>query len=128
MAFGRNSSALGMLALIVAGIGVYSVVAYRVTSARTRWACDSRSARSGNILDLVVRDGLRVVAIGAAVGILGAIALGRIVSSLLFGVVPADPSTLIGAAVVLAVVGALACAIPGWRAATLDPVSALRAD
>lgn len=121
--------ALGMLALIVAGVGVYSVVAYGVNQRTHEMGVRlALGAQKKNIVDLVLRDGLRVVAIGAAAGIVAAIALGRVVSSLLFGVVPADPSTLIGAAMVLAVVGAVACVIPGWRAATLDPVSALRSD
>lgn len=122
-------TALGILALVVAAIGVYSVVAYgvsqRVHEMGVRIAL---GAQMRNIIDLVLGDGLRIVAIGIAAGVVASLALGRFVASLLFGVVPGDPSILIAVVTLLCVVGAVACLIPAWRAARVDPVTALRAD
>lgn len=122
-------TALGVLALVVAAIGVYSVVAYgvsqRVNEMGVRIAL---GAESRDILDLVLADGLRGVAVGIAAGVGVALLLGRFVSSLLFGVLPNDPSTLIATVVILCVVAAVACLIPGWRATRVDPVAALRSE
>jgi ABC-type antimicrobial peptide transport system permease subunit len=63
-----------------------------------------------------------------AVGVVAALLLGRLVASLLFGVVASDASVLIGATTLLGGVGMVACLIPGWRAARVDPVNTLRAD
>jgi ABC-type antimicrobial peptide transport system permease subunit len=85
-------------------------------------------ARSSEIVDLVLGDGLRVVAIGIAIGIVAALALGRLVQSLLFGVSATDPSSMIAATVTLCVLAGVACMVPAWRASRVDPMVALRSD
>jgi putative ABC transport system permease protein len=122
-------TAFGVLALAVAGVGIYSVVAYGVSQRTSEMGIRvALGARTTDILDLVLADGLRLLAVGLAIGLVAALALGRFVSALLFGVVPYDPSILIGTAVILCLLGMGACAIPGWRAARIDPAAALRAD
>jgi putative ABC transport system permease protein len=122
-------TAFGLLALAVAGVGIYSVVAYGVSQRTSEMGIRvALGARTSDILDLVLADGLRLLAVGLAIGLVAALALGRFVSALLFGVVPYDPSILIGTAVILCLLGMGACAVPGWRAARIDPAAALRAD
>lgn len=122
-------AALGMLALVVACVGIYGVVAYSMaTRAQEMGIRIALGARLEDVVNLVLHDGLRVVAIGIVIGIIGALALGRLLRSLLFGVVPNDPSTMIGAVAVLIGFAAVACLAPAIRAGRIDPVSALRAD
>jgi predicted permease len=122
-------TALSALALVVAAIGVYSVVAYS-SSQRTHemGVRIALGAQRRDILDLVLGDGLRVVVIGIIAGVVTALLLGRFVASLMFGVVPADLAVLIGATCVLCVAASIACLIPGLRASAVDPSSALRTD
>jgi len=122
-------TALGALALVIAAIGVYSVVAYGVSQRQHEMGIRiALGASARQILDLVMRGGLGVIGLGIAIGVLTSLALGRLVASLLFGVLPNDPSILIGAAALLCAVGIAACLIPGWRAAHVSPAEALRAD
>jgi ABC-type antimicrobial peptide transport system permease subunit len=81
-----------------------------------------------NVLRLVVGDGLRTVAIGVACGVALTLLAGRFVASLLYGVTPADPVAIVVVVATLLLVGAASALIPAWRAARVDPVSALRAD
>jgi putative ABC transport system permease protein len=85
-------------------------------------------AHARDVLNQVLGDGLRVVAIGVAAGIVLALAGGRLVRSLLFGVEATDVSAMLLAGCSLMVVGAVAAMVPAWRAARVDPVVALRAD
>ena len=122
-------SAFGMLALIVAALGMYSVRAYSV-SQRTheigvRMAVGARGIQ---IVSLVIREGVRVVLIGIAAGIAASLALGKFVASLLYGTSPHDPVVVVVVALVLAIVSVLASAVPARRAARIDPMVALRAD
>jgi hypothetical protein len=121
--------ALGSLALIVATIGVYSVLAYTL-SQRTReiGLRIALGATAGDMRRLVVLEGLRPVAIGAAFGVALALALGRLVASLLYGVSSRDPMTLVVSVGVLLVAGVVAGLIPAWRASRVDPVVALRSE
>jgi putative ABC transport system permease protein len=122
-------TALGALALVVATIGVYSVVAYGVSQRTHEMGVRiALGAQRRDILDLILGDGLRVVAIGIGAGILASLLLGRYVASLLFGVVPQDPSALIVAVCLLSSAAAAACLVPGWRASRADPVASLRAE
>ncbi len=120
---------LGLLALVVSAIGVYSVVAYSV-SQRTRemGIRIALGARTGDVLALVVGEGSRTVAIGVVLGVIVALATGRLVATLLYGITAHDPPVLVGAALALMAVGAGASLVPSWRAATVDPVVALRSD
>lgn len=120
---------LGILALVVSAIGVYSVVAYSV-SQRTRemGIRIALGARARDVLSLVVGEGSRTVAVGVVVGVVVALATGRLVATLLYGITAHDPAVLVGSALALMTVGAAASLLPSWRAATVDPVVALRSD
>ena len=75
---------------------------------------------------MVVRQGMRPVAVGAAIGLAGAVAMTTVMQSLLFGVNPVDPATYAAAAATLAIVALAACAVPALRATRVDPLVALR--
>jgi predicted permease len=124
---GTLLGAFGILALLLASVGIYGVMAYSVAQ-RTREIGVRRAlgAQPGNLLRLVLDEGLRLAAIGFAIGIAIAAAVTRLASSLLYGVKPTDPLTFGGAMVVLAGAALLACAIPALRALRVDPVTALR--
>jgi putative ABC transport system permease protein len=122
-------TAMGVLALIVAAIGVYSVIAY-ATSQRTNemGIRIALGARLADIARLVVGDGLRTVSLGILLGIGLALAGGKLVASLLYGISPRDPIIITAAATMLASIGIAACVIPALRAARVDPASSLRAE
>ncbi len=125
-----NTILLGIfasLALFLAAIGVYGVLAYSV--ARRTHEIGIRmalGARRGDVLKLVVGDGLRLAIIGVAIGLAGALGLMRFLSSLLYGVKPTDPLTLAAVSLLLIAVALLASYIPARRAAKVDPMVALR--
>jgi predicted permease len=122
-------SAFGVLALVVAAIGVYAVVSYSVSQRTHEMGVRiALGARISDMLNLVVGEGLRVVALGVVIGIVVALALGRLVAAYLFGVTSRDPFVILGAAAVLTGVGLVASLIPAWRAARVDPINSLRSD
>ena len=117
----------GVLALILATIGLYSVMTYAV-SQRTR-EIGIRMALGAQVRDmlrLIVSQGMRMVLIGIVLGLAGAFALTRALGSLLLGIGTTDPVTFVGVAVLLIAVALLACYIPALRAARVDPLVALR--
>jgi len=118
---------LAGLSLILALVGVYGVTAYTVTQ-RTRelGVRMALGARPRTILGMVMRENFQVVIIGVTIGIGGAIFLGRLFTSLLYGVKPADPLSLLLASVVLFVTSALAAWGPARRASRIDPAVTLR--
>ena len=122
-------SALGLLALLVAAVGVYSAVAY-VFSQRTHeiGVRMALGARAADVLRLVVGEGVRLVGVGVVVGCLLALAAGRLIASMLYGTSPHDPVVMAGVALVLLLVAAAASLTPAWRAARVDPAEALRAE
>jgi predicted permease len=117
----------GGIALVLAAVGLYGTMAHlagqRTTEMGIRLAL---GARPSSIMMLVISEGLRLVAVGAALGLAGAFAGSRLLRSQLFNVAPTDLATFTSGAVVLLAVSALACAIPARRAMKLDPVEALR--
>ncbi|HEX7049888.1 MAG TPA: ABC transporter permease [Longimicrobiales bacterium] len=115
------------LALILAALGVYGVIAYTV-SRRTYEVgiLIALGATRGDVLRLIIVQGIAPALAGLAVGIVAALALTRILSSLLYGVDPADPATFAGVALVLAAVTLIAVHLPAHRAADVDPMVALR--
>ncbi|MGH7650079.1 MAG: ADOP family duplicated permease [Gemmatimonadaceae bacterium] len=122
-------TALGVLALVLAAIGIYSVIAYNVTQRTHEIGVRiALGARVANLTGLVLRDGLRLGAIGMGIGVVLALVAGRWLAPLLFDVSPRDPAVLLVVSGVLVGVTCLACAIPAFRAARVDPNVALRAD
>jgi putative ABC transport system permease protein len=115
------------VALLIAAIGIYGVLAYSVNQ-RTReiGLRMALGATPGRVLKLIVGEGMKVVVVGVAVGLVGGLVLGRAVSSLVFGVPVRDPATFALVGFVLAVIALAACAIPARRAARVDPMVALR--
>ena len=119
----------GALALVLAVVGLYGVIAYTVTQRTHEIGVRvALGAARNDVARLVMRQGLQLAAIGLGVGLLLALGAGRVLSKQLVGVSPADPLSFGGTALVLLLVAALASAIPARRAATLDPLTALRRD
>lgn len=119
----------GFLALIVAAVGIFSTLIHEI--GQRRHELGVRAALGAGVTDivrLVVGDGVRVVMVGATLGILLALAGGKLIASLLYGVAANDLSVFVLVAVVLLAVGTLASAIPAWRASRADPLEALRAE
>ncbi len=123
----KLSTGFGLLALVLAAIGIYGVLAYSVARRTSEIAIRmSLGAMPGNIMRLVLGEGLRAAAIGAVAGLLGSWGLTRLVADLLYEVKPLDAVTFVGATVALFVVAALACYIPARRAMRVAPMTALR--
>ena len=126
---GTLLGAFGLLALLLASVGIYGVMAYSVVQ-RTREIGVRRAlgAQTNNLLRLVLGEGMRLAAIGFAIGLAAAAALTRFVSSLLYGVTPTDPLTFAGAVGILTIASVVACYVPAVRALRVDPVIALRSE
>jgi len=115
------------VALLLSAIGIYGVIAYTVVQRTHEMGIRAAlGATSGALLTLVLAQGMALAALGLVVGLAGALAMTRLLSTLLFGVSPRDPVTMAAAASVLAAVALLACYLPARRAAALDPLAALR--
>jgi predicted permease len=116
------STSLGVLALVLAAVGVYGVVAYAVgRRAREIGIRIALGAGARSVVGLMLKRTMRPVVIGAVVGVAAAAGVSRVLSSVLFGVSPADPIALIGAPLVVATVALAAAALPARRAARFDP-------
>jgi putative ABC transport system permease protein len=114
-------------ALFLAALGLYGVMAYAVTQRTPELGVRiALGAQPREVLRLVLRQGLYLVGIGLAVGLLGSLVLRSLIKGLLFNVQASDPATLVSVAVVLVVVALLACWIPARRATKVDPLVALR--
>jgi predicted permease len=121
--------AFGMVALLLAAVGIYGVLSGGVTERmREIGVRAALGASRRSILMLVLRQGMTLTAIGVLIGLLGAVAASRIVVSLLYGVSRFDLVTYISVIALLAVVSGIACWLPAWRAAQVDPSITLRAE
>jgi ABC-type antimicrobial peptide transport system permease subunit len=115
------------LALLLAAIGTYGVLAYTVAERRREIGIRmALGADRFRVLTQIMKQGLALAAAGVVIGLSGAVALTRLMKSLLFGVAPTDIPTLASVAVTIAVVAAFACWLPAWRASRLDPNATLR--
>jgi predicted permease len=119
--------AFAAFALLLAAVGLYGVMSYLVTqSTHDIGILVALGARPGNIIGLVVRQGMQLTLIGILGGLAGAAALTRVIASLLFGISTTDFATFLAVPALLAAVAFAATAIPAWRAASVAPIVALR--
>ena len=121
------SGSVGLVSLLLAAIGIYGVTAY-VASRRTREIGIrlALGAQRADVLAMILRQGMVLVVIGAAVGLMLAAAASRLLIRLLFGVPPLDPVTFGGATLLFVIIGLAACYVPARRSTRIDPVVALR--
>jgi predicted permease len=123
----RLLAGFGALALLLAAVGLYGVLSFQVASRTHEIGIRlALGARARDVFNIVVRDGLALVAIGVVVGLLGALAAGRALAGFLYGVSPADTATYVAVTAILCAVAGVACAIPARRAMRMDPIAALR--
>ena len=121
--------AFGLVALILAATGIYGVLSGSVTErVREIGVRVAVGANRRDILVLVIRQGLSLTGVGVVIGLAGAMAASQAIITLLFGVSRLDPITYLGVIALLAGVSVMACGLPTWRAAKVDPASTLRAE
>jgi putative ABC transport system permease protein len=120
-------SSFGILAVIIAAVGIAGVLAFSV-SARTNeiGIRMSLGADRGRVQRMILKEGGVLLAIGLVVGVAGAWVASGVIRGLLFGVAPHDPVTFVGVAVMMAAIGIVACWIPAVRAARIDPAITMR--
>ncbi len=122
-------ASFGALALILAAVGIYGVVAYSAAQRTREFGVRlALGAQGGDILRLVLGKGVALALAGVALGVSGALGLTRFLGALLFGVKPTDAATFVGVALLLTGVAVVAACVPARRAARVDPAIALRAE
>jgi putative ABC transport system permease protein len=125
----RIVAGLSTLAFALSAIGIYGMLSFS-TVQRTReiGLRLAMGASDGSIMKMVLREGMRTVVIGAAIGLAASFVLGRGIATLLYGVSPTDPVTFAATTALLLAVAFAACYVPARRATMIDPLTALRAD
>ena len=128
--FTRSSSGASLaLAALLAAVGLFGLMAYTVGQRTSELGVRmALGAPPDRLLRGVVRDGLKIVAIGLVLGLAGALAVTRVLGSLLFDLSATDPRVFAGAALLLLAVAAFACYLPARRVLRVDPLAALRAE
>jgi putative ABC transport system permease protein len=122
-------SIFAAVALVLTIIGLYGVMSYSVAQRTNEIGIRmALGAQTGDVLRLIVKQGITLVVIGLGLGMIGALALTQLLATLLFGVTTKDPVTFISIAALLAFVALLACYVPAWRATRVDPLAALRCE
>jgi putative ABC transport system permease protein len=117
----------GAMALVLGIIGIYGVISYTVSQRRREIGIRlALGAQRGDVLQMVLRHGAKMALVGVAIGIGAAFGLMQLMTNLLFGVTPNDPTTFAGVAALLILVALLACYLPARRATRVDPMVALR--
>jgi predicted permease len=120
-------SSFGILAVIIAAVGIAGVLAFSVSARTTEIGIRmSLGAAAGRVQRMILREGGVLLATGLVLGVAGAYSAARVIRGLLFGVTPHDPATLIGVSLLMAAIGIGACWIPARRAARIDPAIAMR--
>ncbi|MBI4660335.1 MAG: ABC transporter permease [Verrucomicrobia bacterium] len=120
-------TAFTLLAVALAALGIYAVIAQAVGQRMQEFGIRmALGAQRGDILRLVLREGMKLAGVGIAIGLVGAFGLARVIRTLLFGVSPADPLTFVTITLLLGLVALLACWFPARRATRVDPMVALR--
>jgi putative ABC transport system permease protein len=129
LAMTKVLGALGLVAFILAALGVYGVMAYSVAQRRQELGIRmALGAQRRNVLSLVFRRGVLITGSGIGIGLLMALGVTRMLSFFLFGVSPFDPVAFISVPLMLSLTGMVASALPALRAARVDPLVALRAE
>jgi len=119
--------ACGVMALLLASLGIYGIISYSVTQRTHEIGVRmALGARAANVLSLIMRNGLVLVLAGIVIGVAGAFALTRFLTTLLFGVTPTDTVTFVLVSLVFFVIAMVASLIPALRATRVDPLVALR--
>lgn len=122
-------SLFGALALLLAACGIFGVLAYTVAQRQHEIGVRlALGAHRRDVLSLVMGQGLKLVLLGLAIGVIASLALARVIRSLLYGVTPVDPPTFAGVSLLLIAVACCACWLPARRAADVDPIKALRCE
>jgi predicted permease len=123
------ASGLGVVALVLAAVGLYGLLAYNVAARSKEIGIRvALGAKPRNVITLVLRQGVRLVVTGILIGLAGAAALSRLVEGMLFGLTPLDPMTFVVVSGLLAAVALLASGIPARRATRVDPLVSIRAE
>jgi ABC-type antimicrobial peptide transport system permease subunit len=121
--------AFALAALVLAAAGIYGVLAGSVVErSREMGVRAALGASRSDIVSLVLKQGLRLTGLGVGLGLVAAVVATQALVTLLFGISRLDPVTYIGVVALLGVTAVVACAVPAWRAARVDPVTTLRSD